>query len=144
MFNDPLLFAEKVLKGTEELNGTQITAMTLIGLTVVFSALLILVIYLYCSGSAFRAGSRKSSAQPKTPVKTEVKAPAPAKAAPAAASAAPAEDDTEVIAVIMAAIAAMSEADGKQYRVRSVKPVQRSDARSIWANAGRADATRPF
>ena len=142
MFQVPFLFADKVLKGIEKLDGTQITAMTLIGLLVVFSALLILVIYLYCSGSAFKAGGKKQPpVKPAAPAKTEVKPAAPAKAAPAPA---PAEDDTEVIAVIMAAIAAMGEAEGKQYRIRSVKPVQRSDARSIWAQAGRSDMTRPF
>ena len=34
--------AEKVLRGTEKLEGEQILAMTMIGLAVVFSALLIL------------------------------------------------------------------------------------------------------
>jgi Na+-transporting methylmalonyl-CoA/oxaloacetate decarboxylase gamma subunit len=140
--------ADKVLKGTEKLDGTQITAMTIIGLSVVFFALLILVIFLYTSGSFFKA------AKPGQKPAAETKKQAPAKAAPAAAkpaakpaapkAAAPAEDDSEVVAVIMAAIAAMGAADGKQYRIKSVRPVSGGSGRSAWAQAGIAELTRPF
>ncbi|MBP0972257.1 MAG: OadG family protein [Oscillospiraceae bacterium] len=140
--------ADKVLKGTEKLDGTQITAMTIIGLSVVFFALLILVIFLYTSGSFFKAA--KSGQKPAA----ETKKQAPAKAAPAAAkpaakpaapkAAAPAEDESEVVAVIMAAIAAMGAADGKQYRIKSVRPVSGGSGRSAWAQAGIAELTRPF
>ena len=140
--------ADKVLKGTEKLDGTQITAMTIIGLSVVFFALLILVVFLYTSGSFFKA------AKPGQKPAAETKKQAPAKAAPAAAkpaakpaapkAAAPAEDDSEVVAVIMAAIAAMGAADGKQYRIKSVRPVSGGSGRSAWAQAGIADLTRPF
>jgi hypothetical protein len=45
----------------------------------------------------------------------------------------------------MAAISAMSAADGKQYRIKSVSPVTRGGSgRSAWAQAGIADLTRPF
>ena len=143
----PIILADKVLKGTEKLDGTQITAMTIIGLSVVFIALLILVIFLYTSGSFFKAAKTDQSQaeKPKTaaPAKPAPKA-APA-AKPAAAVPAAAEDDSEVIAVIMAAISAMSAADGKQYRIKSVSPVTRGGSgRSAWAQAGIADLTRPF
>ena len=138
----------KVMKGTEKLDGTPITAMTIIGLSVVFFALLILVIFLYASGSFFKA------AKPGQKKPAETKQAAPAKPAPAAkpvpkaaapAAAAPAEDDSEVIAVIMAAISAMSAADGKQYRIKSVRPVTGGGSgRSAWAQAGIAELTRPF
>ena len=60
--------ADKVLRGAEKLDGTQIAAMTIIGLSVVFFALLILVIYLTTSGSLFKAakpGQKKAAAEPK-------------------------------------------------------------------------------
>lgn len=141
-----MLFADKVLKGTEEMDGTQIISMTVIGLLVVFSALLLLVIFLACSGSIFKKlnpGAKKPETVKKVPVPAKP-APKPApKAIPAAAPAA--EDDSEVVAVIMAAIAAMGASDGKQYAVRSVKQVTRGGSgRNIWAQAGLNDATRPF
>lgn len=148
MYINPAALAEKVLRGTEKLDGTQITAMTIIGLLVVFFALLILVVFLYCSGSIFKAAKpaqKKPAEQKSAPAKPAPKPAAPVKAAAAPAPAAAAEDESEVIAVIMAAISAMSAADGKQYRVRSVTPVTRGGSgRSAWAQAGIADLTRPF
>ena len=150
MYSAFILF-DKVLKGTEKMNGTQIVSMTVIGLLVVFAALLLLVLFLYCSGSIFRKvqpGKKQPAPQKKAPapVKPQQKpAPKAAPAAPAAKAAASAEDDSEVVAVIMAAIAAMSAADGKQYAVRSVRQVTRGGSgRSIWAQAGLSDLTRPF
>lgn len=144
----PIILADKVLKGTEKLDGTQITAMTIIGLSVVFFALLILVIFLYTSGSFFKAAKpgQKQAEKPKAAAPAAKPAPKAAPAAkPAPAASAPAEDDSEVIAVIMAAISAMGAADGKQYRIKSVRPVVRGGSgRSAWAQAGIADLTRPF
>lgn len=150
MFLNPFVLADKVLVGTEKLDGTQIFAMTVIGLLVVFSALLILVIFLNVSGSIFRKAdqTKKSAPAPKkaAPAKSAPAKPAPAKAAPAKPAAKPAasDEDEEVIAVIMAAISAMSEADGKQYQIRSVKQVTRNSGRAAWAQAGRISATQPF
>ena len=148
MYINPVALADKVLKGTEKLDGTQITAMTIIGLSVVFFALLILVIFLCTSGSFFKAAKpgKKGAAETKKPAPAK---PAPAAAKPAATAAAPAaapaaEDESEVIAVIMAAISAMSAADGKQYRIKSVRPVSGVSGKSAWAQAGIADLTRPF
>ena len=45
----------------------------------------------------------------------------------------------------MAAISAMGAAEGKQYQLRSVRQVSRGGSgRSVWAQAGVLDATRPF
>ncbi len=52
------------------------------------------------------------------------------------------EDDSEIIAVIAAAIAAYGEAQGKQYRVASVK--RQKTRRSGWSSAGIADNMRGF
>ena len=163
MYIHPILLAEgtqKVLDGTQKLNGTQIAAMTLVGLLVVFSALLILVLFLTCSGSIFKKTGKNTKPAQKKPAAAK---PAPAKTAaqpakkpakPAAASKpkpapapapAAAADDDEVIAVIMAAIAAMNAADGTNYQLRSVKQVTRGGAgRSAWAQAGLIETTKPF
>ncbi len=141
MFPFPIVAAEKILKGTEKLSGVQIASMTIIGLAVVFSALLILVVFLYISGSFFKKAKFADQKPAPAPQKS---APAPQKkgAAPAAASN---TDEDEVVAVISAVVAAMSAADGKQYRVRSVQPVNRGgNGRSAWAQAGIVDTTRPF
>ena len=151
----PVLLADKVLRGTEKLTGTEIASMTMIGLAVVFFFLLILVLFLTVSGGIFKktGGVQKRSAPPQAPVKAAPKkeaapakpAPKP-KAAPAPVlTAAPEEDDSEVIAVIMAAIAAMGAAEGKQYRLRSVRRVNGGGSgRSAWAQAGINEVTRPF
>lgn len=139
-----MMLAEKVLKGTEKLSGIEITSMTVVGLGVVFGALLILVCFLYLSGGIFkRMGAQKKNAPAAPAAPAKVKA-APVKAI-AAAPAASTGDEDEIIAVITAAIAAMSAADGKAYRLHSVKPVSRGgNGRSAWAQAGIHDATRPF
>lgn len=48
----------------------------------------------------------------------------------------------EVVAVIAAAIAAMS-ADGKSYAIRSIKK-SKNGVRPVWATAGLQENTRPF
>lgn len=53
------------------------------------------------------------------------------------------EDDSEIIAVISAAIAAYGEADGKQYKIASVKRKEKS-LRGNWSAAGIHENTRPF
>ncbi len=146
MFPVPMMLAEKILHGTEKMSGAEIASMTIIGLAVVFSGLLILVVFLNISGSFFKKSKQPAAAKP-APAPVKPAAPAPKKAAsPAPAKAPASEDDDEVVAVISAVVAAMSAADGKQYKIRSVKPVTRGggSGRSAWAQAGIHDATRPF
>ena len=154
MYFDPLMAADKVLKGTEEMGGGQIAAMTIVGLLVVFAALLILVLFLYGSGNIFKKAAKAPKKTPEKqaqPPKKAASAPAapkaPAKLPAAAKAPAPASgEDEEIIAVIMAAISAMGEADGKAYQLKSVTPVGGSPAnpRKAWANAGLYAQTRPF
>ena len=129
---------------------------TFAGLGIVIAALAILVLVIFCFGKIFDAldgaAQRKKTknAADKAP-KTSQKPAAPVKAAPAPAPApapvaAAAEDDDEVIAVISAVVAMMSEADGTTYRVKSVKPVQTSGfgGRTAWAMDGRRSNVSPF
>ena len=78
----------------------------------------------------------KTSAPPAAAVKIQPAAPVQ----PAVSS----EDDDEIIAVISAAVAMMSAADGKTYRVRSVRAASGAPAGNAWASAARTEAVRPF
>ena len=113
------------------------------GLIVVFLILVILVAFLWAMGKLLNLNIKKKPKAAKT-----ASQPAPA-SAPAAPAPAPIpveeydEDDSEIIAVIAAAIAAYGEHDGKQYRIASVKRQDRSQ-RSSWSAAGISENTRPF
>ena len=116
-------------------------AVVITGLVVVFLILLILVGVLWLFGKLMGGTGKK-----KKPSAEEAK-PAVAQAA-SAAPVADAEDedeadDEELIAVISAAIAAYSAADGKQYRITSVKKKEKA-LRSGWGAAGISENTRPF
>ncbi len=106
------------------------------GIAVVFLILAILVGFLSLMGYILGSGRKKAPA--------DSAAPAPAAPAPAAAVISEIEeDDTEVIAVISAAVAAYGEAEGKQYRIRSVRRRDKA-VRSGWSAAGVAENTRGF
>lgn len=135
---------------------------TLVGLGVVIAALAILVVVIFLFGKIFdqinknqkaKESAAKQKAKQSAPAK---KAPAPAKPAPApakkaapapAVTASAAEDEEEVIAVISAVVAMMSEQDGKAYRIKSVAKSQRNNGfsgRSAWAMDGRRQNVNPF
>jgi Na+-transporting methylmalonyl-CoA/oxaloacetate decarboxylase gamma subunit len=107
-----------------------------------------LVIIIFLFGKIFdiinqKAAQAKSAdaanQAPKVSAPRSVPAAAPAPAVPAAT------DDDEVIAVISAAIAMMSEADGKTYQVRSIKPAAGGlGGRTAWAMDGRRQNVMPF
>lgn len=111
------------------------------GIVVVFLILILLVFILWAMGKVLNI-KRK----PKT---TPAEAAVPVQTAPMPVVSEPEieeyddEDDGEIIAVIAAAIAAYGEADGKQYRIASVKRKEKS-LRSNWSAAGINENTRPF
>ena len=90
--------------------------------------------------------AQKAKEAAKVAEKTPKPVPAPVKAEPAPAPAviAPAEDEDEVIAVISAVVAMMSEADGTTYRVKSVRPAAGFSGRAAWAMDGRRNNVSPF
>lgn len=144
-----LPIAIAVSDSVPEMTPSFIAAMTLTGLAVVFLGLLILIVYLLLSGKVFVAIGNRGKSAKKSEAKPAASAPAPKPAAkatvPKAAPSAPVEDEDEIAAVIAAVIAAMSAVDGKNYAVRSVKPVRRAGScRSAWAQAGMSDVTAPF
>ena len=116
------------------------------GLVVVFLILIILVVILWGMGKLLNLKiNRKPKAAKTAPPPAPVRVSAPTPPAPAR----PAEeeyfdeDDSEIIAVIAAAIAAYGEAEGKEYRIASVRKRDRSQ-RSNWSAAGISENTRPF
>lgn len=124
---------------------------TLAGLGIVIAALVILVFIIFLFGKIFdainTASSKKAARKaaekaPKavpSPIKKEVTAPKETAPAPAAA------DDDEVIAVISAVIAMMSEADNTVYKVKSVKPAATGfSGRTAWAMDGKRNNIAPF
>ena len=111
----------------------------------VFAVLILLTAIFWLFGKAMGAGKagKKERVSPDAqqpaakPVTVSAPAPASVPAAPVAADGI----SEEVVAVIAAAVAAMTP-EGKRYAVRSVSRA-RGD-RPVWAAAGVAESTRPF
>lgn len=113
----------------------------LIGVTVVFSVLILLTLIFYLFGKVMSRSNEKQTRDPapaplpaaKPRARTTVSAPMPKLAV---------EDgiDEEVVAVIAAAIASM---EGGRYALRSVRRAVHG-GRPVWAMAGLAESTRPF
>ena len=159
--NHLILLAGGIDADKRPLDNSEKWGVTLVGLGTVIAALAILVVVIFLFGKIFdqlnknqkaKESAAKQKAKQAAPAK---KAPAPAKpapapvkkAAPAPAVAAPAEDEEEVIAVISAVVAMMSEQDGKTYRIKSVAKSQRNNGfsgRSAWAMDGRRQNVNPF
>lgn len=121
-----------------QLSGEDTAAIVITGLTVVFLGLLLLIGFVSIFGFIFtRKKKPKKVAEPpkaEQPVKLVVNEPAPTAI----------EDgiSDEEIAVIAAAIAAISEKSGKPLAIKSV--TRSRNQRPVWASAGLNDNTRPF
>lgn len=111
------------------------------GIVIVFLILAILIFFLWAMGKIFQ--SIDKSAKKKNEQKAVIE-PAPV-AQPETAEVYEEyeEDDDEIIAVISAAIAAYGEAEGKQYRISSVRKREKSQ-RTGWSAAGIAENMRGF
>ena len=113
------------------------------GLVVVFLILAILVFLLWGMGKIFKTIDNAAKKKAAAVAETAVKADEPVQQAEAIEEYIEEEDDGELIAVISAAIAAYGEAEGKQYKITSVRKRDKA-ARSAWSAAGIADNTRGF
>ncbi len=110
---------------------------TICGIVIVFSMLVLLVIILTVSGSVFGAVSKKNK-------KEKVAEPTPApikKSAPVVA--AQVKDNNEIIAVIAAAVTSMYEGSNVKPVIRAVKR-SGSPTRPVWTAAGIYENTRTF
>lgn len=124
-----------------QMDWSYVGAVVISGLAIVFAALIILIFLVWIMGKIFdKLNAKKSDGNTK-------KAPAPenSKPAPANISAAPAADDeSEVIAVIAAAVAAMSEESGVPLRIHSIKRSTGTKRSNAWARAAAGESTRAF
>ncbi len=115
---------------------------TVTGLLFVFVILGVLIGLFWGMGKFFQSKDKRKAAKAEA-AKAAAAASAPAPAPVEEIEEADDSDDDEIIAVISAAIAAYSEADGKQYAIRSIKRKD-NKTRSAWSLAGIGDNTRPF
>ena len=123
----------------ENINKMWSTVVT--GLVVVFLILILLVIILWAMGKVMNIKKKPKESQKAETAPTPAFVPVPIP--PAAAEEEYDEDDSEIIAVIAAAVAAYGEAEGKQYKIASVRRKEKA-VRSSWGAAGVAENTRPF
>ena len=121
-----------------EMNAENVSAVVITGLVVVFLGLLILIVVISIFGKIMSAPKKhkQTDAKPEVHVKPDI---------PEVKPIAPVIEDgigEEIVAVIAAAVAAMSE-NGTAYAVRSIRKTS-ADSRSAWAMAGRTENTRSF
>lgn len=117
-------------------------SVVLVGLTVVFSVLLLLVALCWIIGRFFKmaADRKKNSSEKPKPAPVETKNPEPVKVA--AAPKVQSGISGEVVAAISAAVAMMSAETGNVLKIKSVK--RSKGTRSVWNSAGVLENTRPF
>ncbi len=125
-----------------EMTSSYVAAVVVTGLVVVFSCLVILVLFLYIMGAVFNR-IKKSKSQGS--LGSDVKNVSAAKIELTKMSAAaiePAGINEEIVAAISAAIAMIGESSGKKLLIKSIS--KSGIRRNSWAQAGKIDNTRPF
>lgn len=124
----------------------------IVGFSVVFVGLVLLVTFFSLMGLIFKAISKSSTKkEEKKKIKTDKKnsekktVVAEKKEIPSSVPAPVVEDGItdEVVAVIVAAIASMSDGETK-YAVRSIKKTRSAAGRPVWAMAGIRENTSSF
>ncbi len=137
--------------GGETMSFAQMFAVMLTGMVVVFFGIIILIIFITLLGKAIpsieKALTQKANKNTNTtaPAKPVASTPKPAVAKVEPVQATTTDDDDELIAVISSAVAMMSLADGKNYRVKSVKAIKgNTSGRPAWSMAGIRENTRQF
>lgn len=136
------------LAAVDKVSGTEQAAVVVTGLAVVFSVLIILVLFVLLFGKIMNKPKNSDSGSGNAPAAVKAQ-PAEKKNSPIASvsggAAAASADDDEIIAVISAVIAQMSAEDGKTYKIKSVRQRQnKSCGRPIWAVEGLRQNTSPF
>ncbi len=126
---------------SNNLSATDVAAIVITGLCVVFIGLIILILFVWAFGKLFSRKKKTPEAVSIAAAPQQVKKPAAA-SKPSVPSAN--DDNDEIIAVIAATVAAMGKADGKTYRLKSVRTAQTRSARSPWSLAGLQNNTNPF
>jgi sodium pump decarboxylase gamma subunit len=120
-----------------------VVSVVVTGISVVFIALILLIIFVSIYGKIFEVINKKASDKAKAAAEAAAKPKAPvAKAETAPAPVVEAGIEEETVAVIMAAISAMSASSGKKLVLKSVKTAK--PQRPAWSTAGIIENTRPF
>lgn len=124
-----------------QMEWSYVGAVVISGLAIVFAALIILIFLVWIMGKIFdKLNAKKSGGNAKKAPAAESSKPAPVNitAAPAA------DDESEVLAVIAAAVAAMSEEYGTPLRIHSIKRSAVSKRSNAWARAAAGESTCAF
>ena len=122
----------------KDLGAGTVASVVITGIVVVFIGLVLLILLVSIYGKIFDVINSRAAR------KADEAAKAVAKPEPIKAAAPVVEDgiEEETVAVIMAAISAMSSAEGKKLVLKSVKTAK--PQRPAWSTAGIIDNTRPF
>lgn len=137
--------AQLLLKGTDRnLDSGTVSSVVITGVVVVFIGLILLIFFVFLYGRIFEAINNKKSEKSKKILENKVSAASNQNNNNQSEPIPIIENgiDEEVIAVITAAIMAMSAKSGKKLALKSVKHAK--PIRPVWANAGIAENTRPF
>ncbi|MDE6149399.1 MAG: OadG family protein [Ruminococcus sp.] len=136
--------AQLLLKGTDRnLDSGTISSVVITGVVVVFIGLILLILFVYLYGKIFESINNKKSEKAKKALENKMTS-VSSQNISTSESVPKIEDgiDEEIVAVISAAVMAMSAKSGKKLALKSVKYAKPS--RPVWANAGIAENTRPF
>ena len=127
-----------------QMEWTYVIAVVITGLTVVFLALILLVLFISVMGKFFDKKKQDNSSKPNDDETKVVKPQVPTVVENIVVE--DTEEENTIIAVISAAVAMLGFKDGKQYQLKSVKPINsvKTRKRSAWANANAQEKTNPF
>lgn len=132
-----------LLAGNIDMNFEYVASVVITGITVVFIGLVLLVVILLLFGLISKA--KRKSADKKAELKNTGKTAdtSISKVEPVKPTLEIEDNiEEEIVAVITAAIAHMSEKSGKRLALKSIKTAK--PQRTAWAAAGLMDNTRPF
>lgn len=128
----------------KDLGAGTVASVVITGIVVVFIGLVLLILLVSIYGKIFDVINSRAARKAEEANKAAEAAKAATKPEPVKVAAPVVEDgiEEETVAVIMAAISAMSSAEGKKLVLKSVKTAK--PQRPAWSTAGIIDNTRPF
>ena len=128
----------------KDLGAGTVASVVITGIVVVFIGLVLLILLVSIYGKIFDVINNRAARKAEEAKKAAEAAKAATKPEPVKVAAPVVEDgiEEETVAVIMAAISAMSSAEGKKLVLKSVKTAK--PQRPAWSTAGIIDNTRPF
>lgn len=128
-----------------DLSAATVASVVITGLVVVFIGLILLILLVAAYGKIFDLINKRNAENAKLKENSESAVVKKAEVKVETTPAAPVIEDgieEETVAVIMAAVSAMSSSSGKNLVLKSVKTAK--PQRSAWSSAGLIENTRPF